>query len=108
MEKKTGGIRPIVVGYVWRRLTANCAIESLTDYFNALQVGVGVAGGCEAVVHATRRFLSTMPTDNIIVKLDFSNAFNSLYRDYMLERVSEVIQELYKFFHLVYKEHSIL
>ena len=80
MEKKTEGIRPIVVGYVCRRLTAKCAIahaiETLADYFNPLQVGVGVAGGCEAAVHVTRRFLSTMPADNIIVKLDFSNAFN--------------------------------
>ena len=84
------------------------AIESLADYFNSLQVGVGVAGGCEAAVHATRRFLSTMPADSIIVKLDFSNAFNSLHRDYMLERVSEAIPELYKFSHLAYKEHSIL
>ena len=75
MEKKTGGIRPIVVGYVWMRLTAKCAsahaIERLADYFNPLQVGVGIAGGCEAAVHATRRFLSTMPADNIIVKLFF-------------------------------------
>ena len=40
MEKKTGGIRPIVVGYVCRRLTAKCAsahaIKSLADYFNPL------------------------------------------------------------------------
>ena len=70
------------------------AIESLADYFKPLQVGVGVAGGYEAAVHATRRFLSTMSADNIIIKLDFSNAFNSLHMDYMLERVSEVIPEL--------------
>ena len=49
-----------------------------------------------------------MPADNIIVKLDFSNVFNRLHRDYMLERVSDVIPELYKFCHLAYKEHSIL
>ena len=49
-----------------------------------------------------------MPADNIIVILDFSNAFNSLHRNYMLERISEVIPELYKFCHLAYKEHSIL
>ena len=72
MDKKTGSIQPVVVGYVWRWLTGNCtAIESLADYFNPLQVGVGVGGG----IHATRRFVSTMPTDNIVVKLDFSKAF---------------------------------
>ena len=49
-----------------------------------------------------------MPADNIIVKLEFSNAFNSLHRDYMLERVSEVIPDMYKFCHLAYKKHSML
>ena len=107
MEKKTGGIRQIVVGYVRRRLTAKCAsahaTESLRDYFSPLQVGVGVAGGCEAVVHAARRFLSAMPADNIIVKLDFS-FFISLHRDYMLEHVGEVTPELYTFGHLACNE----
>ena len=49
-----------------------------------------------------------MPADNIIVKMDISNAFNSLHRDYMLESVSEMIPELNKFCHLAYNEHSIL
>ena len=40
--------------------------------------------------------------------MNFSNAFNSFHRDYMLERISEVIPELYKFCHLVYNEHSFL
>ena len=62
----------------------------------------------EVSVCATRRFLSTMPSDNNIVKLNFSNAINSLHRDYMLEHVSEVIPELGKFCHLAYEDHSIL
>ena len=50
---------------------------------------VGTPGGCEAAVHATRRFVESMPDDHCVVKLDFSNAFNSLHRDVMLEAVLE-------------------
>ena len=31
-------------------------------------------------------FYGSMPDDNVIVKFDFSNAFNCLHRDVMLER----------------------
>ena len=80
MDRKFGGIRPIVDGYGWRRLTAQCAsayaIDTIADYFTPLQLGVGVQGGCDAAVHATRLFLFKMPDDYIIVKLDFFNTFN--------------------------------
>ena len=49
LTKKTGGIRPIAVGYYWRRLAAKCAntyaSAKLVDYFNPIQLGVGVRGG---------------------------------------------------------------
>ena len=98
MDKKSGGIRSIVVGYVWRRLAAKCAsahaIDTLTDYFSLIQLSASVPGCCEAAVHATGRFMSSKPDNYIIAKLDFSNAFNCLHRDTMLERVSEIIPEL--------------
>ena len=59
LKKKSGGIRPIAVGYTWRRIAAKCAncfaTERLSEYLQPLQLGVGVRGGCEAAVHATRR-----------------------------------------------------
>ena len=54
LDKKSGGIRLIVVGYVLRRLAAKCAsayTNETLDYFNPRQVGIGVPGGCEAAVH---------------------------------------------------------
>ena len=42
------------------------------------QQGFVVQGGAEAVVHAARRFLSKVPADHAVVKLDFQNAFNSV------------------------------
>lgn len=65
--KKSGGVRPITVGYTWRRIAAKCAnayaISSLNDFFIPTQLGVGVSGGCEAAIHATRRFIEQMPSD---------------------------------------------
>ena len=55
-KKKRGGVRPIAVGEVLRRLTSKCisravqaeAIRTLVP----LQVGVGISAGCEAIVHS--------------------------------------------------------
>ena len=73
-----------------------------------MQVGVVVYGGCEAVVHAARRFVDSMDEDKIFVKLDFANAFNYLYRDHMLETVRNIIPEIYCFCFSAYRNHSIL
>ena len=111
-KKKSGGISPIVVSYVWRRLVAKCtsahAINTLADDFTPIKLSVGVPGGCQAAVHATRRFLYNMPIDYIIAKLDFSNIFNCLHSDAILERANEIIPELSKFCHLAYSQYSTL
>ena len=42
LQKKSGGIRSIAVGYVWRRLAAKCAnsfaTTKLVDYFSPLNL----------------------------------------------------------------------
>ena len=43
-----------------------------------------MSGGAEAIVHAIRI-------------LDFSNAFNSVRRETVLDKIAEKIPELYKF-----------
>ena len=112
LTKKSGGIRLIAIGYAWRRLAAKCAntyaVAELADYFGPIQLRVGVPGGCKAAVHATRRFAEHMPDDQVIVKLDFINAFNSLHRDAMLEAISVRVSDIYKYCHLAYNQPSIL
>lgn len=44
-------------------------------------------GGCEAAVDACCRYLNSLPEDHVIVKLDFSNAFNCLRRETLLKAV---------------------
>ena len=106
LQKKAGGIQPIAIGYTLRRLVAKCtstfAITKLENSFAPLQVGVGVPGGCEAAVHATRRFVASMPSGYMVAKLDFSNAFNSLRRDAILETVFRFVPEIYQLCHSAY------
>jgi hypothetical protein len=112
LQKKTGGVRPIAIGYTWRRIAAKCAnayaTYTLSSYLSPIQLGVGISGGCEAAVHATRRFAEDMPATHCIVKLDFVNAFNSLHRDAMLQAAHDNTPGIYKFCHLAYSQPTIL
>jgi len=67
----------------------------LSTQFAPVQLGVGVPCGAEAAVHATRRYVMSMQNENVFVKIDFSNAFNSLRRDCMLEAVAKDLPEIY-------------
>ena len=70
-NKKGGGLRPIAVGEVLRRLTSKCISRSVQSealqVLTPLQVGVGVKGGCEAVVHSVSRTLEdpNIPSLNV-------------------------------------------
>jgi len=44
----------------------------LAPLLSPRQLGVGVAGGCEAAVHSARRYLQNLEPDHIMVKLDFA------------------------------------
>ena len=112
LAKKDGGLRPIAVGMVWRRLASQCAnsyaIRVTKPIFSPRQVGVGVPGGAEASVHAARRFIGSMSPDIYFYKLDFKNAFNSLRRDVMLEAVKREVPEILNFCRLAYADVSHL
>jgi len=112
LDKKSGGIRPIAIGLTLRRLAAKCAntvgVAHLTSYFTPRQLGVGIPGGCEAAIHSARRFLQSMPVGHVMVKLDFTNAFNSLHRRDMLLATRDRLPELYSFCFSAYSQPSIL
>ena len=66
-------------------------------YFQPHQLGVGTLGGCEAAIHSARRSLEALPSGHVFVKLDFTNAFNSLHRHDMLLSVDDRIPEIYTY-----------
>ena len=88
LNKKDGGVRPIAIGFSLRRLLSKCAnssaITRMALLLRARQLGVSTAGGREAVIHAARWYLESMPEDHVMVKLYLSNAFNCLHRRNML------------------------
>ena len=61
-----GGIRSIAVGNILRHLVAKCCAGRLQSRAAALlsphQLGVGVRGGCEAIVHTVRKALDSDPS----------------------------------------------
>ncbi len=101
ISKKSGGVRPIAVGYVWRRLAAKVACSYVKDASAALlaprQLGFGVPGGAEAAVHAARRYLMHMERGKVLIKTDFRNAFNTVRRDAILEAINKHYPELLPF-----------
>jgi len=84
-----GGIRPIAVGYTLRRLAAKCAnnyvIKRRSEAVRSQQIAVGVSSGVEAAVHEARRLVVNQPHHHVVVKLDFSNAFNNVRSDHTQE-----------------------
>ncbi len=58
-------------------------------------------------MHAARKFLSNLDPEHAIVKLDFSNAFNSIRRDSMLEAIRSHAP-IYPLVHTAYSAPSVL
>jgi len=112
LNKKSGGIRTIVVGFSLRPLVSKCATsfgtKLLTDFFHPHQLGVAIPGSCEAAIHSARHYLEKLPPDHIVVKLDFSNAFNSLHWFDMLSTVHSRIPDFYSYCCSAYSQPSVL
>ena len=93
VPKPKGGVRPIAIGELLRRLTGKCLMSQLhtsaRQHFFPAQVGVAVSGGAEAAVHAVRAWLDrhSHSQNKVLLKLDFENAFNTISRDHVLSAV---------------------
>ena len=114
LKKRDGSARPIAVGYTLSRLAAKCAnthaVAKLSPLLAPIQLGVGVHGTrrCQSRGTCTRRWVTSMATDAVLVKLDFANAFNTLRRDSLLKVVARSIPELYTLTHASYSCKSLL
>ena len=95
-----------------RRLPAKCASRIVTKRLSStlvpLQLGAGCPNGAEAAAHAARAFVDNPREEEVLVKLDFSNAFNTLRRDRIAECIFDQAPDLYPFFKSCYENHSLL
>ena len=96
LNKKDGSVRPIAVSCTLRHLAAKCAGNhvAMGTLLAPRQLGYGVPLGPVAAVHAAQIFLHDLQPGQLIMKLDFRNAFNSLRRDKMVAVVEELVPEL--------------
>ena len=90
--KKKGGICPIALGEILRRLIAKCSIKEAKleakEFFQSLQWGVGVKGGAEAIMHLTKLSYEKILTSSCslgILQNYICNAFISIKRTKMLK-----------------------
>jgi hypothetical protein len=92
IAKNAGGIRPIAVGYVLRRLTAKVARNHIEVASAALlaprKLGFCVTRGVEIAVRAARSYVDNMQHSQLFLKRDSKNAVNTLRRDSILEAVA--------------------
>ena len=100
LPKPQGGVRPIAIGEVLRRLVGKLLCgsvrEAARDQLWPLQVGVGVPSGSEAAVHAARHWLQSHSghENRVLVKLDFRNAFNAVSRASVLREARARVPEV--------------
>ena len=99
LKKPDGGLRPIAVGNTFRWLSAKCAayhvFESRQARYGSRQVGVVTKRGAELASRVFRCLIeSPQPKENVILKIDFENAFKSVNRQFMLEKSFEIHPEV--------------
>lgn len=111
-RKIDGGVRPIAVGCILRRVVSKASCMALRDKASALlaprQLGIGVRDGVIAAAHAARRFLGSCDESEGILKLDFKNAFNEIDRSAVLKAVYTSVPELSSYAFASYGAASIL
>ncbi|GAU87353.1 hypothetical protein RvY_00219 [Ramazzottius varieornatus] len=110
--KKDGGIRSIAVGCTLRRLAGKVVSRVMAEMGAQLrpeQVGCGTRGSAEAAVHASRLFLSRINAEcQVVLKLDFKNAFSTVFRGRLLAEVKKALPVYFNFVSHMYSQLSIL
>ena len=109
--KKTGGVRPIAVGEVLRRLASRLCCHFVRPFLPDVflphgQGGVGIPGGLEGAIHAVRHALSQLGGDEslALLKIDMKNAFNECSRTAFLSRVYKDFPEISRWVYWCYNQ----
>ena len=114
LKKSDGGIRPICMGSVVRRLTSKivCRIyqQKFTEFLAPTQLGVGVKSGAECLIHEVDLVYRAHQSDKnfVILKIDYRNAFNLVDRQVFLDSIHDNFPELYNYVVSMYGVQAIL
>ena len=114
LAKPKGGVRPIAVGEVLRRIVGKCLCgqvkQSALSYFPPLQLGVACPLGTDSAVHTSREWCRRHAQDRSrgLVKLDFENAFNCVNRTRFLEQTLAIFPGLARWVQWTYAAETNL
>ena len=114
LPKKDGGVRPICMASVIRRLCCKAVAKIYQTKFSSFlapfQLGVGVKAGTECLIHEVDLLYRSgaQLKDLAILKIDFRNAFNMVDRQAFLDTIHEHFPELYNFVVSMYGVNSKL
>ena len=113
LRKASGGLRPIAIGEIIRRLGSRICLRQRANAtraaFEPLQVGVGTSNGGVAVYHSASAYYALNP-GKVLINIDLKNAFNSMSRVAMLEglRKHDKLKDLIPFLRHFYLRKGIL
>ena len=101
------------MGNTFRRLAAKCDGDAATarkESYGTKQLGYNTPRGAEVAVHSTRAFINSdqITERHVLIKVDFENAFNSVSRQAMLDKILAKYPSLYKFTSSCYGQSSHL
>lgn len=83
--------------------------NEMSEKLRPFQLGFGIRGGCEAIIHAVRCLVESDRVGPMaIIKLDYKNAFNMLFRKHLLTEVRNICPELYPMLQQAYRCPSYL
>jgi hypothetical protein len=93
ISKPTGGVRPIANARVWTRIASTILARKFAPVSNLspLQFGVGIKSGAEHLSHMVRSYITNIISENnennSVYQIYCSNAFNSLARRPILDKI---------------------
>ena len=110
--KPSGGLRPIAVGDVFRRLAGkllmNVIIAKTTEHLQPEQVGVQVPNAAETAARKVRLCTKDAKPDKVLLQVDMCNAFGSVDRQKMLAEVKTHCPCLFPYAAACYRNANVL
>ena len=110
--KPSGGLRPIAVGDVLRRLAGklllHVIIAKTTEHLQPEQVGVQVPNAAETAARKVRLWAEDAKPDEVLLQVDMRNAFGTVDRQKMLAEVKSHCPCLFPYAAACYRNANIL
>ena len=113
LAKPDGGVRPVAVGETLRRLAgkallATAVAKAQVADLQPVQVGVGVRAAAESVAMGVQSIVDALSHTNdwTILKVDLSNAFNSVDRLAFLKAATQYTPAAYNYLKFAYSDKA--